>query len=627
MSLAPILSVILLAPLVSALLTILFFRRKGKIAAILSVGAAGVVMLLSLHAVYISGIEELHVSREWLTLGRVSISMGFLFNQLSALMLFVVSFVGFWIHLFSAGYMRKDKARGRYFGGLSFFLFSMLGIVLADNLFMLFIFWELVGFSSYMLIGHYFEKNTAAEAAKKAFLVNRVGDFGFLIGIIWCYWQYGTVELAELKELLATNPGLLVTGMGLCLLCGVLGKSAQMPLHIWLPDAMEGPTPVSALIHAATMVAAGVYFLCRVFFMFTPEVLIVIAWVGAVTALFSAFCAIAQNDIKRILAFSTLSQLGFMVAVFGVGTLAGLEEPSHFGILAGVAAAMFHLTTHAFFKALLFLGSGSIIHACHHEQDIFKMGGLSRKMPLTFLFFTIGVIAISGLPWIGAGFWSKDPILYLTLKSNGAIYEILGFSAVLTALYMGRLWFIVFFGEAKSDSAKNAKESSFVMILPLAVLGLGSTFIGGMVQLYPPVVQSLLEHLPKAHGFDHTLMVLLSAGCSLLGLVGAMLYYKPGAAQDRLKKSLPRAFAFLKARLYFDEIYEWYIDKIQQSVAELLGFFDQLFISGLMVRGTAGITGLAGLMVRATHIGSLHGYVYWFFAGILLFWALAAGWL
>ena len=627
MSLVPILSVILLAPLVSAMLTILFFRRKGKIASILSGGAAGVVMLLSLHAVYISGIEELHVSREWLTLGSVTISMGFLFNRLSALMLFVVSFVGFWIHLFSVGYMREDKAQGRYFGGLSFFFFSMLGIVLADNLFMLFIFWELVGFSSYMLIGHYFEKNSAAEAAKKAFLVNRVGDFGFLIGIIWCYWQYGTVDLAELKELLALNPSLLVTGMGLCLLCGVLGKSAQMPLHIWLPDAMEGPTPVSALIHAATMVAAGVYFLCRVFFMFTPEVLVVIAWVGAVTALFSAFCAIAQNDIKRILAFSTLSQLGFMVAVFGVGTLAGLEESSHFGILAGVAAAMFHLTTHAFFKGLLFLGSGSIINACHHEQDIFKMGGLSRKMPLTFLFFTIGVIAISGIPWIGAGFWSKDPILYLTLKSNGAIYGILGFSAVLTALYMGRLWFIVFFGEAKSDSAKNARESSFVMLLPLAVLGLGSTFIGGMVQLYPPVVQSLLEQLPKAHGFDHTLMVILSASCSILGLVGAMLYYKPGAAQDRLAKTLPRAFAFLQARLYFDEIYEWYIDKIQQPAVELLGLFDQLFISGLMVRGTAAITGLAGLMVRATHIGSLHGYVYWFFTGILLFWALAAGWL
>lgn len=626
MSLGQILSVILLAPLASALLTIIFFRRRGKTAAVLSVGAAGVVMLSSLYAIYLSGVETLQVSREWITLGGVTISVGFLFNQLSALMLFVVSFVGFWIHLFSVGYMAEDKAQGRYFGGLSFFLFSMLGIVLADNLFMLFIFWELVGFSSYLLIGHYFEKNSAAEAAKKAFIVNRVGDFGFLIGIIWCYWHYGTVNLTELQALLVVNPNLLVTGMGLCLLCGVLGKSAQMPLHIWLPDAMEGPTPVSALIHAATMVAAGVYFLCRVFFMFTPEVLTVIAWVGAITAIFSAFSALGQNDIKRILAFSTLSQLGFMVAVFGVGTQAGLAEHSHFGLLAGVAAAMFHLTTHAFFKALLFLGSGSIINACHHEQDIFKMGGLYRRMPLTFVFFTIGVIAISGIPWIGAGFWSKDPILYLALKSNGAIYGILAFSAILTALYMGRLWLIAFFGEAKSDSAEKAKESSFVMILPLAVLGLGSTFIMGMVQFYPSIVQPLLEQLPVAHGADHTMMVVISAGLALVGLGGAFFYYKPGASEDRLNQSFPKVFAFLKARLYFDEIYEWYIEKIQQPAAELLGFLDQLFISGLMVRGTAGLTGLVGIFVRATHVGSLHGYVYWFFAGLVLFWALAAGW-
>ncbi len=626
MSLTQILLVILLAPLASALLTIVFFRRKGSVASVLSVGAAGIVMLFSLYALYFSEVKTLHVSCNWLSLGGLSISMGFHFNQLSALMLLVVSFVGFWIHLFSMGYMADDEARGRYFGGLSFFMFSMLGIVLADNLFMLFIFWELVGFSSYLLIGHYFEKNSAAEAAKKAFLVNRVGDFGFLIGIIWCYWHYGTVDLAELESLLFLNPNLLITGMGLCLLCGVLGKSAQMPLHVWLPDAMEGPTPVSALIHAATMVAAGVYFLCRVYFIFTQDVLMVIAWVGAITAIFAAFSALAQNDIKRILAFSTLSQLGYMVAIFGVGTQAGVAEMLEFGFYAGVAAAMFHLTTHAFFKALLFLGSGSIINACHHEQDIFKMGGLYRRMPWTFLFFTIGVIAISGVPWIGAGFWSKDPILYLALKSNAPIYGILAFSAILTALYMGRLWFIVFFGEAKSESAENAKESSIFMVLPLAVLGLGSTFIGGMVQLYPAGVQQLLEKLPEAHGADHTLMVALSAGFSILGLVGAMLYYKPGASEDRLNKFAPRLFAFLKARLYFDEIYGWYIEKIQQPVAELLGFFDQLFISGLMVRGTAGLTGLVGIFVRATHVGSLHGYVYWFFGGLLLFWALAAGW-
>jgi NADH-quinone oxidoreductase subunit L len=291
-------------------------------------------------------------------------------------MLSIVGVVGLCVHVFSLGYMHDDAAKARYFGGLSIFMFSMIGIVLADNLFMMFIFWELVGFSSYFLINHWNEKASASDAAKKAFIVNRVGDFGFLLGIITCYWMNGTVNLSELAA------GHVYSRLiPLLLFCGAVGKSAQLPLQVWLPDAMEGPTPVSALIHAATMVAAGIYMLCRINVLMVPDALAVIAWVGTLTALYAALCAITQRDIKKVLAYSTLSQLGYMVAAFGLGS---------------VGAAMFHLTTHAFFKALLFLGSGSVIFGCHHEQDIFRMGGLRTRMPVTFWTFTIAVAAIIG---------------------------------------------------------------------------------------------------------------------------------------------------------------------------------------------------------------------------------------
>jgi len=626
MDLSTSLSIVLLAPLLSAGLIALFCREKGGMAAILSISASGVAMVLTLVSLFTWDLEPTTVAVNWMTLGGLDIDIGYHFNSLSALMLFVVSFVGFWIHVFSAGYMREDVARGRYFGGLSIFMFSMLGIVLAGNLFMLFIFWELVGFSSYMLIGHYFEKQSAADASKKAFIVNRVGDFGFLIGIVMCYWHYGTVDIAELGSLLAADPASAVTMIGFCLFCGVLGKSAQMPLHVWLPDAMEGPTPVSALIHAATMVAAGVYFLCRVYFIFSADALTVIMWVGTATAVFAAFCALAQGDIKRVLAYSTLSQLGYMVAIFALGTKAGMHPGAHVAALAGVAAAMFHLTTHAFFKALLFLGSGSVINACHHEQDIFRMGGLAKRMKITFATFTIGVIAISGVPWIGAGFYSKDAILYLAFKNHMAIFAILGFTALLTAFYMGRVWVIAFLGEAKSDAAERAVESSWEMTLPLIVLGALSTLLGGTIGLYPEAMRGILQHLMHPHGSEEMLMIGLSAGCSLLGLIGAWLFYRAGAREDRLQRSVPGVFGVLRSRLLFDELYNWYVASVQQRAADFLGILDQIFISGLMVRGSAGIVGLIGLLTRATHVGSIHGYVYWFLAGLIIYWGFAVGW-
>ncbi len=421
---------VLLVPLASAVLIALFLRTRGTAASVLSVAAASFVALGALVLAF--GGARFTGSLEWFRLGSFAIELGVKFDDLAALMLSIVGVVGLCVHVFSLGYMHDDSAKARFFGGLSIFMFSMIGIVLADNLFMMLIFWELVGFSSYFLINHYCHKQSAADASKKAFIVNRVGDFGFILGIILCYWKNGTVNLTELGAGHALVYSRLIP---LLLFCGAVGKSAQLPLQVWLPDAMEGPTPVSALIHAATMVAAGIYMLCRIHVLMVPPAMTVIAWVGTLTALYSALCAVTQRDIKKVLAYSTLSQLGYMVAAFGLGS---------------VSASMFHLTTHAFFKALLFLGSGSVIVGCHHEQDIFRMGGLRARMPVTFWTFTVAVAAIAGLPGL-AGFFSKDAILVLAFGSNKAVFAVLALTAVLTAFYMLRLWKIVFLGSARSS--------------------------------------------------------------------------------------------------------------------------------------------------------------------------------
>ena len=389
----------LFLPLLSAVVTLFFLRKSGNIASLLSVCTAGGILVLALALIFNFDEDVMAWDTTWFTMGGWELRFGVLIDGPARLLLFVVAFVGFLIHIFSLGYMENDPARPRYFGGLSIFMFSMLGITLADNLIMIFVFWELVGFSSYLLIAHYFHTEEASKASRKAFIVNRVGDFGFLIGIILTYWTYGTVNLSELADLADFSPNLATTVLCLALACGFIGKSAQFPLHVWLPDAMAGPTPVSALIHAATMVAAGVYLLLRIDFLFTEEALGLIGLLGAVMGLYAGFCALAQRDIKKILAYSTLSQLGYMAAAFGLGA-------------PGVA--LFHLTTHAFFKALMFLGSGSVIHACHHEQDIFKYGGLRKRMPITAFTFLIGVLAISGVNFL-SGYFSKDAILLLGL--------------------------------------------------------------------------------------------------------------------------------------------------------------------------------------------------------------------
>src|ERR1019366_3545699 len=409
----------LFLPIFSAAAITLFTLKNRNVSALLSVGAivAGFVMTL----VFI-GANGFHINIEtpglghagnWLSIGDLQIDFGLNPDPLSLMMMPIVTGVGGAIHIYSFGYMHEDSGFSRFFACLSLFTFSMLGVVLANNFIELFIFWELVGVSSYLLIGFWFEKPSAADAAKKAFFTNRLGDFGFLLGILVVWTALGSLNFSTLQQTLIANPtalGAIASIAGLLIFCGAMGKSAQFPLHVWLPDAMEGPTPVSALIHAATMVAAGVYMLCRIIFLLDPTALHVIAWIGGFTALLAALIAIQQNDIKRILAYSTLSQLGYMVMAVG---------------LAGPTPAMFHLTTHAFFKALLFLGAGSVIHALHDEQDIWKMGDLRKKMPVTFLTFLMGTLALSGVPPF-SGFYSKDSILGQALEQHNYLLFALG---------------------------------------------------------------------------------------------------------------------------------------------------------------------------------------------------------
>ncbi|MBC8039340.1 MAG: NADH-quinone oxidoreductase subunit L [Opitutaceae bacterium] len=616
-----------MTPLASALVIALFLRRAGGIAALVSTFTAAIIAAGGLTLAF-GGFRGTAVdaSTTWLALGDFTLSLGIKFDDLSALMISIVGVVGLCVHVFSLGYMHDDEAKARYFGGLSIFMFSMLGNVLADNLFMIFILWELVGFSSYVLINHYHAKQSAADASKKAFIANRVGDFGFLLGIIACYYAFGTVNLSEIAD--KVQGGALVTAtIPLLLFCGAVGKSAQMPLHVWLPDAMEGPTPVSALIHAATMVAAGIFMLCRIepLFALAPHALTIVMWIGTLTALYAALCAITQRDIKKVLAYSTLSQLGYMVAAFGLGALKvahGEVEVHTAAIAAGVGAAMFHLTTHAFFKALMFLGSGSVIHGCHHEQDIFKMGGLSKKMPLTFATFSLGVLAIIGFPGL-AGFFSKDAILYLAMKNNPAVFAVLAITAILTAFYMVRMWKLVFLGTPRSEDASHAHESGPSMTVPLIVLAILSV-VGGYEAIYGGHFDGVLKQIAHPHGSDHVIILVVSLVVMVLGAGAAFLFYKP-SADDALATKAPGAFTGLVClQKSFDAGYGYYVAKVQQRLALVLNYVDLIGISGVVVRGTAGFTGLVGLAARALHTGSLHAYVYWFLGGAVLLWFLAA---
>src|SRR6187455_3707052 len=448
---------ILFAPFASAMVITLFTLRWKSLSSAISIAAVLVSFCCS--CLIFARTATSAAEFVWLDLPPVfRVPLGLTLDQLSRTMAVVVSGVGALIHIYSLGYMRDDQGKSRYFAALSLFMFAMLGIVFANNFVMLFIFWELVGFTSYVLIGHWFFRDAAADAANKAFITTRIGDFGFMTGILMIWMTTGSVVFAEVAPRMPMfgGHGTFVAIVALLIFCGAVGKSAQFPLHVWLPDAMEGPTPVSALIHAATMVAAGVYMLVRVAFIIqaSQTALMAVAWIGTITAVMAALIATQQDDIKRILAYSTLSQLGYMVMAVG---------------LASNEAAMFHLFTHAFFKALLFLGAGSIIIMLHHEQNIWRMGGLAGKLRTTFVTFLIGTLALIGCPPF-SGFFSKDAILALAYEKNAAIFWLGLFTAFLTAFYMLRLVVIVFFSNPRSDSARESRESPPVMTMPLILL-------------------------------------------------------------------------------------------------------------------------------------------------------------
>jgi NADH-quinone oxidoreductase subunit L len=531
--------------------------------------------------------------------------MGTLIHPLSILMLMVVTGVGTLIHVFARGYMKGEEGFSRFFACLSIFIFSMIGIVLSENYLQIFVFWELVGLASYLLIGYYYEKRSAAEASLKAFMTNKVGDFGFVLGILLLYYTVGSFDFYEIQSILDTQGGTYATGTltmaALLIFCGAMGKSAQLPLHVWLPDAMEGPTPVSALIHAATMVVAGVYLVARAYplLMLTPAAMETIAYVGGITAIFAATIAISQNDIKRILAFSTLSQIGYMIMAMGV---------------LGYSASMFHVTTHAFFKALLFLGAGSVIHAVH-SQNIWDMGGLKKYMPWTYWTFFIGYLALSGLPPF-AGFWSKDLILGAAHDSGHTGLFIIGsIAAFLTPLYMTRLWCVAFTGPKRTDH--HAHESPAVMTMPLVVLAVLSVIAGVIGEFgIPGVVHGFgyfIHYGEYQHGPLHWDIMIQSTIIALAGMgLGWWLYGKKQIeeADDPIKKALGGFYKVLENKYYFDELYFWLIRNVYDRIAAFCNWCEVNLIIGFGVNGIAFLTRKSGAALRLTQTGQVQTYAF-----------------
>lgn len=596
-------SFILFLPLAVALNVALLPKPLKPLAPAISTASVIATLVMAIILWLQTGADEVHqhVLGSWISFGdALRLDIGYKIDRLSTGMMFVVTFIGTLVHIFSLAYMKEDEGKARYFGALSLFMFSMTGIVLANNLAMMFVFWELVGVSSYLLIGHWFRKDSAADAAKKAFLTNRIGDFGFIIGILLLWKAAGSVNLDDIAAAFAgegTLPlsGGWLTAAILCLFCGAVGKSAQLPLHVWLPDAMEGPTPVSALIHAATMVAAGVYMMIRVSFLLAvpgaEDAATVIAWVGGATALFAALCAVQQNDIKKVLAYSTLSQLGYMIMAVG---------------LLAKEAAFFHLFTHAFFKALLFLGAGAVIYACHHEQDIWKMGGLAKKMPRTALTFAIGTAALIAVPFVTSGWWSKEAILHAAYAHGGLLFWIGAFTAFLTAFYMTRLVVVAFLGTPRDHGAEHAHEVPPVMLYPLLILaGLsiisGWSFFAERFLALPPHDDAHSSWLPMV-----TSLIALVTGVGL----GWLLYSG--------KQREPLGLRLLANKFYIDELYAKLVAIFQDAVAKIAQYLDILVIDCLGVRGSSGLATVLGGAFRRLQSGNLQAYGFLFGLGVLI---------
>ncbi len=620
-------------PLVAAGLIALMKQPQRKPAAALAIGSLIFSFLLSCCAfapTLRSGegvFREVHNFR-WFDFGTTSLQLGWMLDPLTAVMLLMVTFVGTLIFIYSVGYMAHDENFTRFFCFLSLFAAAMLGIIIANSLLLLFISWELVGLASYLLIGFWFHKPSAAAAAKKAFITTRIGDMGFLLGMLWLYSQTGTLlfydngngclEQSALTKLVATATagGMAVsTAIALLIFCGAIGKSGQVPLHVWLPDAMEGPTPVSALIHAATMVAAGVFLVARVYPLMDADssgvagaspALSVVTWIGAITAVFAALIAVAQTDIKRILAYSTVSQLGYMMMGLGVG---------------GVAIGMFHLLTHAFFKALLFLGAGSVIHGCHDEQDICRMGGLRKFMPVTFATYAIGMMALCGVPIFFSGFWSKDEILHAAHgwpASQVPFY--LGITgAFLTAFYMTRQVVHVFLGNSRVEFgtatfsekrthehgghepeehnhvefSSDVHESPRIMTIPLIMLAIGSIVLGFLgTPAWPWLHSYLTGH--ELHGnfgklFESTTLslmivstVIVAAGMGIAWFIYARKITCDANEPDPLERSQPALFRLLRNKFFIDEFYGATVVRLNSFIGYVSDWFDRIIWNGVV---------------------------------------------
>ncbi len=627
-------------PILAAGISALAKQKSRVLAASLAIGSMAISFVLSVwafaHVIALrnSGQVTLQVFNfRWFQFGNEWLSLGWMLDPLTAVMLVMVTFVGLLIFIYSVGYMAHDDNFMRFFCFLALFAGAMLGVIISNNLLLLFMCWEIVGLTSYLLIGFWYSNPKAAAAGKKAFIVTRIGDLLFFLGIMWLYAQSGTLlfydngagflEHSAISHLLAqtTTTGICVaTGIALLIFCGAVGKSGQFPLHVWLPDAMEGPTPVSALIHAATMVAAGVFLVARVYPLMsahaginsaltTSTALQAVTWVGSITALFGAVIAVAQYDIKRILAYSTVSQLGYMMMGLGVG---------------GVSVGMFHLITHAFFKSLLFLGAGSVIHGCSGEQDIRRMGGLGKLMPVTFVTYAVGMLALCGFPLLFSGFWSKDEILHAahTWNISQAPFYMGAFAALLTAFYMSRQVFYVFAGKSRladehNDDAHAADTSSHhgsglphesptVMTVPLMILSAFALLLGFLGTPAWPWFQSFLEDAPATVNFGAfmtggMLPVMLSSSVIVLfGLTLGWWFFgrKPidsADAPDNFGKLAPSIFSALGNALYFDAIYGATFVKLTTLLSRISDWLDRWVWNGVVQTVTYIVFGFAHL--------------------------------
>src|SRR5438094_3250763 len=531
----------------------------------------------------------------WFTFGENGLRIGWVLDPLAVAMLVMIALVGLCIFVFSVGYMAEDQNFTRFFAYLSFFSGAMLGLVIANSLLLLFVCWELVGLASYLLIGFWIEKPSAAAAAKKAFITTRIGDLGFFLGILWLYSGSGTLLFYDdgrgcLESAALVALGASATFVALLIFCGAVGKSGQFPLHVWLPDAMEGPTPVSALIHAATMVAAGVFLVARVYPLFsfgvingvTPS-LTVVVWIGVITALMASLIALGQFDIKRILAYSTVSQLGLMMVSLGVG---------------GVAAGIMHLIAHGFFKALLFLGSGSVIHASHQEHDIRKMGGLRGRMPITFLTYAVGMMTLSGIPFFFSGGWTKEEILHATSHwpASHVPYYLMLAGVVLTALYMTRQIIYIFSGNRRAAS-EHAHESPSIIITPLIALAACSILFGIVLTPAWPWLYGYLTGAPSQFDIAQLIQPVLFVSLALVaaGIGLGFAIYRKAAETDPLEQAQPELFRFFKNKMWLDELYDRTVVASSRTAARLSDWMDR-HVWDRLVRAFGGLGRVFGVV-------------------------------